>query len=181
MLLSSIGAHHAQGNGPVDREHAFEVAFGAYANTTIVRAAYFVENWRNVLEPIVGAGILPTFLAPEVPIPMVGVDDIGAVVASALIEPPSSRIVELAGPEDVTPEEVAARFAEAVGRSVRLAPSPPSEAVPLVESLGFTGHVAELVGQMYRGYHAGTMAFEGSPTRSPTPLSQAIRSIVRDR
>ena len=48
VLLSSIGAQHAEGNGPIRSLHVAEKAIGGAAkNVTFLRAAYFLENWAG--------------------------------------------------------------------------------------------------------------------------------------
>ncbi len=47
---------------------------------TILRPAYFMENWASAL-PGVDAGILPTFLLADRAIPMVATLDIGRAAA----------------------------------------------------------------------------------------------------
>ena len=49
VLLSSVGAQHADGTGPVKTLHYAERRFRELPGFTSLRAAYFVENWGSVL------------------------------------------------------------------------------------------------------------------------------------
>ncbi|MEM9494294.1 MAG: NmrA family NAD(P)-binding protein, partial [Myxococcota bacterium] len=176
--LSSVGAHHESGNGPVAREHLFEGVFRDYPRATFVRPGYFMSNWANVLDTARGAGVLPTFLNPGQPLSMVAVSDIGACIAETLLEATSQRIIELAGPEDYTPDDVATAIGTALGSRVQLAPGAPHGAIELFTQLGFSLHIAELVQEMYEAYAAGTMAFAGQPRRGRLALADAVVAMV---
>ena len=70
VLLSSLGAQHAQGTGPVRSLHyAEKVIAEAAKSLTIIRAAYFLENWVPVLGEAKEKGILLSFLTPGRRIP----------------------------------------------------------------------------------------------------------------
>ena len=45
VLLSSIGAQHADGTGPIVSVHEAEGALAPVTHLTAIRAAYFLENW----------------------------------------------------------------------------------------------------------------------------------------
>ena len=87
---------------------------------TFIRAAYLLENWAPVL-PATAAGKLPTFLPPDRALPMVATRDVGAVAAAALLEGPAGarQIMEVVGPREFSPNDVAAALAELRGRPVQ--------------------------------------------------------------
>jgi uncharacterized protein YbjT (DUF2867 family) len=121
VCLSTIGAQASEPNllsqlGLVEKEFAMlqtPVAF--------LRAAWFMENSAWDVAPSRENGVMPSFLQPlDRPVPMVAVDDIGALGAKLLQEEwQGVRIVELEGPERVTPHRIAAAFAKALGRDVK--------------------------------------------------------------
>lgn len=176
--LSSIGAQHASGHGVTGREHRFERAFSDHPGATFVRAGYFVENWAGVLEAAKGAGVLPTFLDPNKAIPMVATADIGATIAEQLLAPQGPRVVELAGPIDPSPNDVAAALGEVLGRTLQVVVEPLEKVAPMFEQLGFSPHIAELVQLLYGSYQAGTMTFEGEPRRGTTALRDTLGKLV---
>ncbi len=71
--------------------------------------------------PAAKNGVFPTFLQPlDKPVPMVATADIGRVAAELIQTTWTGRsVVELEGPHRVTPEEIAATFADLLGRPVR--------------------------------------------------------------
>jgi uncharacterized protein YbjT (DUF2867 family) len=122
VLLSSIAAQHAQGTGPIRSLHHAESVIGPAAkNLTIIRASYFLQNWASGVDGVRNQGVLHNFLTPERKIPMVSTADIGKIAAEYLTDPARGRrVVELAGPEDYSPQDIAHAFAAALGKPVKL-------------------------------------------------------------
>jgi len=167
VLLSSFGAQHAAGTGPIQVLHSAEQALAATGVAlTSIRAAYFLENWAHSLG-MLGQGILPTFLPADLRLPMVATRDIGRTAAAALIEGGHGRqVIELAGPADHTGREVAAELARLAGREVRIQEAPLDAVIPTYGSFGVTEPVARLFREMYEGIVAGRVAAEGGTARS---------------
>ena len=71
VFLSSEGAQLPEGTGPILAEREAEARLGAVAkNVTFLRPAYFFENWEPVLGVAKEQGLLPTFIPPDMKIPM---------------------------------------------------------------------------------------------------------------
>ncbi len=163
VLLSSLGAQHAQGTGAVRSLHYAEQVIGRAAkNVTVLRAAYFIENWASGLGQAQSRGVLPSFLTPGRALPMVAVRDIGRVAAEALLDPATgTRLVELVGPEDWTPEDVARELSRVLGRDVRVQGAPLDAVVPTFTSFGLPVGAAQLFRELYEGLNSGHIAREG--------------------
>jgi NAD(P)H dehydrogenase (quinone) len=88
--------------------------------TVFLRAAWFMENAAWDVASARNEGVVHSFLQPlDRPIAMVAVQDIGALAARLLQETwQGHRVVELEGPRRVTPNQVAAALASALGRPV---------------------------------------------------------------
>lgn len=179
VLLSSVGAQHPDGTGPIaGLHHAEQQLRSAGVPSSFLRAAYFAQNWEQVAVPATSDGVLPTFL-DATPIPTVDVRDIGRTAAELLVEGPQGvRIVELAGPEDIAPAHVARAFADASGREVMVAAHPAEVAADALTQQGLPAPVAAMYGEMYRGIVAGRVAWEGTPVRGRVPLADSIRQVV---
>lgn len=179
VFLSSVGAQHPDGNGPIQWLHAAEeelVKTGAAV--TAIRAAYFMENWVGALG-MVAQGILPTFLPSTTPVPMVATADIGRVAAAALVEGGRGlQVIELGGPRDYTPADVAAAAAALAGRRVDAQDAPLDAVVPTFMSFGLSAAFAELFREMYAGIATGRVAWEGGSARfvrGSTPIDTVLR------
>ena len=163
VLLSSVGAQHAQGTGPIRTlNHAEAVLWPAAKNLTLIRAAYFLQNWASGVEGVRNKGVLHNFLTPERKIPMVSTADIGKIAAEYLTDPAHGRrVVELAGPEDYSPQDIARTFAAALGKPVKLETHPLDAVIPTFTALGFSQDMARLFREMIEGINSGHVAYEG--------------------
>lgn len=181
--LSSIGAHRAEGTGPIRALHEAELRLRATgARVTFLRAALFLENWA----PLVAAarqGTLPTFVPPDLACPAVAANDIGQTAARVLLEGPeaSPGVIELAGTREVSAHDVAGILARWLGRGV-VAQQVPLEAVaPTLRGMGVSADLGALYRELYEGVANGTVAWQGQGTRSlrgTTPPEDALRALV---
>ena len=181
VLLSSIGAQHAAGTGPIlSVRNAEQQLRASGLPATFVRAAYFVENWGAVVPAVESDGVLPSFIAARARISMVSTPDIGKTVAQSLIEGPRGvRVIELSGPSDASPNDVAAAFSRILGKPVQVLEAPLEAVVPTFTSLGISGNVAELFREMYEALAAGKLSPEpGEQVRGTTQLESTLRGLL---
>ena len=186
VFLSSIGAQHSSGTGMIGSAYAGEQALRATGlPVTFVRAAYFMDNWAAVLHPVQADGVLPSFIAATKAIPMVASRDIGQCVAQAFLDGPrDTRIIELSGPHEVSPRDVAAAFAKALGRKVEVAEAPLDAVVPTFKSFGMSENVAGLFREMYEGIGNGQVNYEGGKAerlRGTTTIEDVARALTEKR
>src|ERR1700730_2677758 len=182
VLLSAIGAQHASGTGPVGPLHDAEVALaGVQAAVTSVRAAQVMENWRLSLSAL-AEGMLPTFLATGRAIPFVATADAGTISARALLEGGKGHsVIELAGPREYTPEDVAAALARITGKAVTAQQRPAAAMVPTLIGAGLNRHWAELDQEMTIASNKGHLAWEGGRARfvrGTTEIDAALSRLV---
>jgi len=183
VFLSSVGGQHEKGTGPIELLHyAEERLRKTSAKVTLVRAAYFLENWGAVAATV-KQGKLATFLPADLTIPMVATRDIGVVAAKALLSgpPPANEVIELAGPRDLSSRDVAALFAKVIGKDVEVEVAPLAAVVPAFASFGVPAPAAELFRQMYEGISNGTVRWErGSArlVRGTVDAEQLLRTLV---
>ena len=167
VLLSSIGAQIPQGTGPIRALHQAERNFVRLGiGTTFVRASYFLENYGGALAAAKNDGVLPSFLPASLTHAVVTTADIGRAAAQALLDGPRGRrVIELSGPVDVTPAGVAAAVGELLGRTVNVVEAPLDAVVPTFMSFGMSQHMAEIYREMYAGFIAGGIRWEGTGER----------------
>lgn len=182
VFLSSVGAQHPAGTGPIVTLHRAEQALRGLADSvTFIRAAYFVENWGAVLPVAKAQGVLPHFGPTDVKFPQVCARDIGAAAARALVTAvDGTHVVELAGSQDWSVADVAAAVGALLGKPVKAAGAPVEAARAGLEQAGVPAEMARLYAEMYAGFGKGLVAFErpGAVTRGSTPLVEALRPIV---
>ena len=129
-----------------------------------LRAAWFMENSALDVEPARDRGVISSFLQPlDKAVPMVATADIGRVAAELLQENwTGRRIVELEGPTRVTPNQIAATFAEKLGHPVRADAVPRQTWEQLFKSQGMKHPEPRI--QMLDGFNQGWIEFEQNET-----------------
>jgi uncharacterized protein YbjT (DUF2867 family) len=172
VLLSSIGAQHDSGTGPILAVHAGEAILAASgAAVTAIRAASFMENWVNSLGAL-AQGILPTFVPVDLRYPQVATRDIGKTAAAALLEGGAGRsVVELAGPRDYAATDVAAAISAILGKPIAARQMPLDAVVPTYTGFGISEPIARLFREMYEGLTSGRVAQD---PRSPRSLRGTV-------
>ncbi len=185
VLLSSVGAQHADGNGPIKALHYAEHQLAATgAAVTAVRASYFQENWGASLGAL-AQGILPTFIAKGLRYAQVATKDIGRTVASALVEggTPGLTAIELAGPRDYTAEDVAAAISTITGKTIPAVDAPLDAVVPTFTSFGLSTATALLYREMYEGIMNGRVAPEAGTrsVRGSVEVSETLAALLASK
>lgn len=167
VFLSSIGAQHPTGTGPIRALHHAERELAKTgAALTFVRAASFQENWGAALG-MLPQGVLPTFVPASFAYPQVATRDIGRTAAAALVEGGTgTQIIELSGPRDLAAHDVAAAAAKLTGKPVAASDAPTSAVVPTFTGFGLSAEVADLFREMYEGIASGRVAWEGGKARA---------------
>lgn len=119
VFLSSIGAEHPEGTGPIAGLHHVEKMIEALGiDALFLRAGYFMDNAYGSLPLIRSQGINGGLIRGAVPVTMVATEDIGRVAADALLrgdfEGTTRR--EVIGPRDYTLGEVTSIIGEKIGK-----------------------------------------------------------------
>ena len=185
VFLSSIAAHREAGTGPILSVHDAETALRATrADVTFVRAAYFMENWGASLYALAD-GVLPTFLEPDRAIPMVATRDIGTTAAKALAEGGKGKtVIELAGPREYSPRDVAAALSRLTGKTVTVQKGPEEAMIPALTGAGLSPHWAALYQEMTHGVNVGHVTWEGGAARfvrGTTEIDAVLRTLAPGR
>ena len=181
VLLSSVGAQHASGTGPIAALHRLEQALSRLEGTrcSFLRAGYFMENLARSLG-MLAEGALPSFYPADFGIDFVATKDIGKLAAQLLVEgTEAAQIVELASPKQ-SMNDAARALAAITGKPVEVKAFPLEAMVPTLTSMGLSGEVAEMYREMTDGILRGHVAFEGGHRRvlGTSTLEEVLRPIV---
>ena len=181
VMLSSIGAQQPDGTGTVLGLRDAETTFTrGRAAATFIRAAYFMENWSRSLFAI-AQGVLPTFLRADKEIPLVATRDIGAAAARLLAEGAGGkRIIELAGPREYSPRDVAAALARVVGKPIAVQEAPEEAIAPAMTAAGMNAEWARLFQELTHGLNSGVVVWEGGHPlwRGETDVEAVLAAFV---
>jgi uncharacterized protein YbjT (DUF2867 family) len=187
VLLSSMGAQHPDGTGPVLYLHDAEAtiggsltAAGRTRTVTFLRAAYFMENWAFALQGV-AQGIMPTFLHADRAVPMVATRDIGRAAARLLVEGGrGERIIELSGPREYSPNDVAAALGRIVGRAIVAQQHPEEATAAALLAAGMNPEWSRLFQELTHGINTGRVAWEdGHPSwRGETDVAAVLTALI---
>jgi len=148
----------------------------------VLRPGTFMDNFAGPWTGpgIVRDGVVAYPIAAEARVPWLSAGDAAAVAVAALARPDfAGTVLDLAGPEALTGDEVAARFAAALGRPVRYQALPlDAFGAALAPAIGATA-AAEIVA-IYRWLrdHGAELAVAGK--FAPTPSALAVPMTTLD-
>lgn len=167
VLLSSVGAQHASGNGPIAALHRAEQRWAALPATrfSFIRAAYFMENLGASLS-MLPEGAIPSFLPADLAFDMIATPDIGKLAASLLIEgAAATQVVELSAGR-FSMRDAARALTKLLGREIAVRELPVEAVTPAFTGMGLSAELAGLYEEMFRGVASGHVAFEGGHRRA---------------
>ncbi|GAA2654497.1 MULTISPECIES: NmrA family NAD(P)-binding protein [Streptomyces] len=176
VALSSIGAQHADGTGNIATTHLLEQALRPLG-ASFVRAGNFLTNWLPSL-PAMREGVLPSFFTPlDHPVPHSAVADIAVTVVRELLRD-DSRTVELAAAADYAPDDIAAAFAQALGRDVIAQTVPREQWRAVLAGMGLPDAAIDNWVEMWDAFNSGRIRFEGTPERGATSAAAFAAAAV---
>jgi len=178
VCLSTVGAQATQPS-LLSQLSLLEQHLGALdLPVTFLRAAWFMENAAWDVARARTDGVLESYLSPlDRAIPMVATADVGTTAAHLLREPwEGKRVVELCGPELVSPDLLAKTLGNALGRDVvpQVIARDEWEARFLAQGMRYPTPRM----QMLDGFNEGWMAFEGTPRRGTTSLADVVKTLA---
>jgi uncharacterized protein YbjT (DUF2867 family) len=165
VYLSTIGAQAVQEN-LLSQHGIIEKALRELTiPTTFLRPGWFMENAQWDLAPAREKGVVGSFLQPlDRAVAMVSVLDIGRVAAELIQEAWSGhRVVELEGPQRVSPNDIPGVLGRLLGRKVRMEVVPRESWDGLFRAQGMKNPEPRL--RMLDGFNEGWIDFEGGDVR----------------
>ncbi|MEP1207378.1 MAG: NmrA family NAD(P)-binding protein [Rhizobiaceae bacterium] len=163
VILSSVGAQHGDGVGPISTiAHMEDLFVQASIPLSAVRPGYFLENIGELLPVAQHEGIYPSMILPlDHKIDMVATRDIGLTVAEALMNPPTlpHRIIELKGAGQYSAQDIAAELSKSLNREVTAVPVPPEVWVEQLKQAGLSQQSAESMAEMHENINNGRIQF----------------------
>lgn len=163
VILSSIGAQHANRVGPISTIAHLEKRFvEASIPLTAVRPGYFLENIRDMMPAVIHEGVYPSMIQPlDKKIDMVSTEDIGRTVAEALLDPPTNlhRVIELKGANLYSAEDIAAELSGLLGHEITPVAVPQDAWVDQLKQSGLSQQSAESIAEMHANINNGRIRF----------------------
>jgi uncharacterized protein YbjT (DUF2867 family) len=176
--VSSVGAQHAEGTGPIVGLHNHEQKLNRIAGLNVLhlRAAYFMENLFQSMAPIRAMGMMPGGARGDWPMPWIATQDIGAYAAGRLAarDFSGSSTQELHGSRDLSMDEAATIVGRAIGKpDLKYAQMPSAAMEAAYLQAGIPKKTVSLLIEMWEGANAGRIAPEekrSAKNTTPTTL-----------
>lgn len=170
VFLSSVGAQHSAGVGPIVGLREAEDRLNALkgVNVLSLRPGFFMENFFTQIEAIRGMGAIGMPMRGDVPLSLIATRDIGEYAAERLLKTDFSGKTtrELLGPRDMTLEEAAGILGAAIGKNgLQYVQVGFDDAEQGLLGMGLSSSAVSALLEMYRGFNDGLVA--GAEERSP--------------
>jgi len=181
VCLSTIGAQAAQPNLLTQRTLMEQELREMPIPITLLRPAWFMENFAWDVASARDSGVIASFLQPlDKPVPMIATADVGRVAAELIQEDwHGCRVVELEAAHRITPNEVAATFARILGHPVRVEAVPRHTWSSLFKSQGMRDPIPRI--QMLDGFNDGWIEFErgeAGSMKGKVTLETVLRGLI---
>jgi uncharacterized protein YbjT (DUF2867 family) len=163
--LSSVGAHHSGGTGPIaglyDVEKTLEKTG---AHVTHLRPHYFMENLFMSAGSIAAANAFYLPVKGELRMPWVATADIAKVAAGRLLDTAwtGRSVMELVGPEEVSFDEAAETVGRVLGKKVAHVTVTDEQALEGMAGMGINRGAADLFIEMYGAFASGKVKPESA-------------------
>jgi len=184
VLLSSIGAHHREGTGPIVALHAFEERLKKIPplNVLFLRAGFFMENVLMGLGLVKAQGIYAGTAPADIAVPMIASSDIGNYAASRLerLDFAGKSVLHLIGPKAVSQTELVKILGQAIGKPVRYQEISFNDAENGLRQAGMKPATVALFMEMYRGAGKGLVAPEegGVVAQAETTFETFAKQVI---
>jgi uncharacterized protein YbjT (DUF2867 family) len=175
VSLSSFGADKESGTGPVVGLHELEQKLDLIGDTNVLhlRAGYFMTNILPQVGAIRMAGMAIGPLRPDLKLPLIDPDDIGAAAADALLKLAfrGKQTQELQGQRDLDYKEIATIIGKAIGKpDLRYVQGPDDQIRAALLQAGMSENFVGLMLEMCVALNAGHMrTLEPRTAKNTTP------------
>ncbi|HEY4406195.1 MAG TPA: NAD(P)H-binding protein [Xanthobacteraceae bacterium] len=181
VCLSTIGADAEEDNLLTQRKLLEQALATLPMPVTFLRPGWFIDNAAWDVASARDEGVIHSFLAPlDKRFAMVAAQDVG-VTAAALIQEQwtNVRVVELEGPQRVSPNALAAAFAAALGRPVRAELVPHDQWDALFRAQGLRNTTPRI--RMLDGFNEGWIDFacdDGNRLKGTISAAEVVATLV---
>jgi uncharacterized protein YbjT (DUF2867 family) len=178
---STYGAQPGERIGDLGVLYEMEQALTSQSiSTTIIRAAYYMSNWRASLQAAREQGVVQTLYPGDFKLPMVAPADIGEIAARLMTEPiEQTGLHYVEGPDRYSSQDVAVVFATALGRPVFAESVPRDRWLAMFKNIGFSNEAAESFANMTAATLDETFPDLKSVERGVTSLHSYLSQMVQ--
>ena len=183
VCLSSIGADAEEDNLLTQRKLLEQALATLPMPVTFLRPGWFIDNAAWDVASARDEGVIHSFLAPlDKRFAMVAAQDVGVTAAVLIREQWTNvRVVELEGPQRVSPNELAAAFAAALGHPVRAELVPHEQWDALFRAQGLRNTTPRV--RMLDGFNEGWIDFpcdDEDRLKGTTSAAEVVATLVEN-
>jgi uncharacterized protein YbjT (DUF2867 family) len=175
VVLSSLGAEHAAGTGPIVGLHELEERLKKIPSMNVLslRAGSFMHNLLAGLGLMKSQGVNGSPIPPSAPMSLVFPADIGAYAANRLakLDFAGKSVVNLIGPRMVTPAEATEFMGAAVGKTFTYQQFPYEVAEKGMVQMGIKPDMAALYIELNQGAAKGLLGAQAGTQTEHLPTS----------
>lgn len=176
--LSSVGAQHPTGTGPIAGLHRQEKRLEGISGLSVLhlRASYFMENHFWSIPTIKSAGVNGSPVQADLVFSQVATADISRKAAERLdkLDFKGRAVVEFGGPRELTLKDTTAILGKAIGKpGLQYVQFPYEDAEKAMAGSGMKPQTAKLMVDMYRGFNEGRC-------RPETPIQERGAVTIED-
>ncbi|MCA8945587.1 MAG: NmrA family NAD(P)-binding protein [Planctomycetes bacterium] len=186
--LSSFGAQHADGTGPIAGLHDIEQKLNAAAkdvggSVTHLRPASFFENLFMSVPTIQSDGAMYMPIPGDLAFPMIATSDIAKVAAEVISDGSwqGVNVRELLGPKDYSINDAARIIGEVAGKEVKHVQVPYEATLEAMKGMGLSESLASKYVEMYQGLENGKVSAEAprsAASTTPTKLEDFAKQYI---
>jgi uncharacterized protein YbjT (DUF2867 family) len=180
VYLSSIGAEQTSGLGLITSLHLLEQTLGDLPiPQAFLRAGWFMENHAWDVATAQSQGKIFSHLYPlDRRFPLVATADIGRAGADVLRQEwTGNRYIEVAGPEQYSPNDIARALSSALGCTVEAVAVPREKWTEFFVGQGMPEDRTEPRAAMVDGFNSGWIHF-GVPGTEPVKGTAGLKSVI---
>lgn len=184
VTLSSIGAQHVEGTGPIAALHRLEHKLSQMRDLNVlhVRSDFFMENLLMSIGPLRKFGMLPGAFPPDFAHGWIATRDVGAYVARRIAARDFSGISaqEITGPRDLSSKEIAAIIGPAIGKPTLSYTQLPLMMLEPAMAQMMPKKTAALIAEMWKGTKDGLIKREQPRTpenTGPTTMETFVAEV----
>ena len=177
VVLSSVGAHHSAGTGPIVAVHTLEELLKKIAplNALFVRPGFFMENVLMGLGSIKAQGVYAGPMPADMAVPMIAAADIGSYAGRRLdkLDFTGKSAVHLNGPVAFTQTELVTTLGQTIGKPVKYVQVTLDEVEKGMLHAGLGPSVVSVFMEMYQGAFKGLLMPEPGGVVETVPTTFA--------
>ena len=182
--LSSIGAQHDGGTGPIAGLHDVEKKLDRTgAHVTHLRAGFFMENMFMMAETMAKDGAVYFPVRGSAKMEMIATRDIAKAAAERVLDSSwtGRTVVELLGPAGQTFEGAARTLGNALGKDLKYVTTTFDQTREALVGMGIRPKTAALFCEMYEGFDTGKVAPEApaKAKRTATTIDAFAEQVFR--